>query len=199
MARKAKSRSATSAAKRQTAQKSRSTTGQKAAAPVKQKTVPVAVVEEERSTAVQEVMLTEPSSTGILVREAMREDIPELEEFVERFVQANRLLPRTTEELYDLIPFGFVAIADNRLVGFAALEIYSAKLAEVRSLAVHEDYQGRGVGRGLVERCVDLAQRRNILEVMAITSSDGFFRACGFDFTLPGEKKALFMQTREKY
>jgi amino-acid N-acetyltransferase len=199
MARKAKSRSATSAAKRQTAQKSRSTTGQKAAAPVQQKTVPVAVVEEERSTAVQEVMLTEPSSTGILVREAMREDIPELEEFVERFVQANRLLPRTTEELYDLIPFGFVAIADNRLVGFAALEIYSAKLAEVRSLAVHEDYQGRGVGRGLVERCVDLAQRRNILEVMAITSSDGFFRACGFDFTLPGEKKALFMQTREKY
>ncbi|MFN8707730.1 MAG: GNAT family N-acetyltransferase [Planctomyces sp.] len=169
------------------------------AAPLKQKTVPVAAVEEERLPAVQEVMPTEPSPTGILVREAMREDIPELEEFVERFVQANRLLPRTTEELYDLIPFGFVAIADNRLVGFAALEIYSAKLAEVRSLAVHEDYQGRGVGRGLVERCVDLAQRRNILEVMAITSSDGFFRACGFDFTLPGEKKALFMQTREKY
>lgn len=202
MARKAKSRltsSATSAAKTQTAPKSRSTTGRKAAAPAKQKTVPVAAVEEERLPAVQEVMPNQPSPTGILVREAMREDIPELEEFVERFVQANRLLPRTTEELYDLIPFGFVAIADNRLVGFAALEIYSAKLAEVRSLAVHEDYQGRGVGRGLVERCVDLAQRRNILEVMAITSSDGFFRACGFDFTLPGEKKALFMQTREKY
>lgn len=139
------------------------------------------------------------NTPAITIREAMREDIPALEEFVELFVQANRLLPRTTEELYDLIPFGFVAIVSGRLVGFAALEIYSAKLAEIRSLAVLGEFQGLGIGRRLVERCVDLAQHRNILEVMAITSSDGFFRACGFDFTLPGEKKALFMQTREKY
>lgn len=136
---------------------------------------------------------------AIVIREASRDDIPELEAFVEKFVMANRLLPRTTDELYDLIPFGFVATAEGRLVGFAALEIYSAKLAEVRSLAVHEDFQGRGVGTGLVEKCVDLARRRNILEVMAITSADGFFRSCGFDFTLPGEKKALFMQTRDEY
>lgn len=135
----------------------------------------------------------------LVVREASCDDIPELELFVEKFVQANRLLPRTTQELYDLVPFGFVATVNDRLVGFAALEIYSAKLAEVRSLAVHEDFQGQGIGSALVERCVDLARRRNILEVMAITSADGFFRACGFDFTLPGEKKALFMQTRSEY
>jgi amino-acid N-acetyltransferase len=84
-------------------------------------------------------------------------------------------------------------------VGFAALEIYSAKLAEIRSLAVHDNFQGRGIGKSLVQKCVDLAVKRNILEVMAITSSEGFFQACGFDFTLPGEKKALFMQTRDEY
>ena len=32
---------------------------------------------------------------------------------------------------------------------------------------------------------------------MTITSVDEFFLRCGFDFTLPGEKKALFLQTRE--
>ncbi len=140
-----------------------------------------------------------PKKPPFIIREAHKDDIPQLEELVERFVKANRLLPRTTEELYDLIPFGFVAVAGEQLVGFAALEIYSAKLAEVRSLAVHDDFQGQGIGRGLVTRCVELAQNRNILEVMAITSADGFFRACGFDFTLPGEKKALFMQTRDEY
>lgn len=140
-----------------------------------------------------------PRKPLFIVREAHRDDIPQLEELVEHFVKANRLLPRTTEELYDLIPFGFVAVAGNQLVGFAALEIYSAKLAEIRSLAVHDDFQGLGIGRGLVERCVELAKNRNILEVMAITSADGFFRACGFDFTLPGEKKAVFMQTRDSY
>jgi hypothetical protein len=30
---------------------------------------------------------------------------------------------------------------------------------------------------------------------MAITSKEDFFRQCGFDFTLPGEKKALFIHT----
>ncbi len=143
--------------------------------------------------------MTESSERGYIIREACRDDIPELENLVDRFVQANRLLPRTTDELEDLIPFGFVAVADDKVVGFAALEIYSAKLAEIRSLAVHSEYQGRGIGKGLVNRCVDLAVRRNVLEVMAITSSDAFFQACGFDFTLPGEKKALFMQTRDEY
>jgi N-acetylglutamate synthase-like GNAT family acetyltransferase len=139
------------------------------------------------------------SSLPIIVREACRDDIPGLEILVDRFVQANRLLPRTTDELSDLIPFGFVAVAGDEVVGFAALEIYSAKLAQIRSLAVHDNFQGRGIGKSLVQKCVDLAVKRNILEVMAITSSEGFFQACGFDFTLPGEKKALFMQTRDEY
>jgi N-acetylglutamate synthase-like GNAT family acetyltransferase len=143
--------------------------------------------------------MNQADSSDYIIREACQADIPQLEEFVNRFVQANRLLPRTTDELSDLIPFGFVAVAAGQIVGFAALEIYSAKLAEVRSLAVDESFQGRGIGRGLVQRCVDLAIRRNVLEVMAITSSDRFFQACGFDFTLPGEKKALFIQTREHF
>ena len=143
--------------------------------------------------------MTQTSDRGYEIREACKDDIPALEDLVDRFVQANRLLPRTTDELEDLIPFGFVATVDDKLVGFAALEIYSAKLAEIRSLAVDSAYQGLGIGKGLVQRCVDLAVRRNVLEVMAITSSDAFFQACGFDFTLPGEKKALFMQTRDEY
>lgn len=142
---------------------------------------------------------SDPSTPSFTVREACRADIPELESLVDRFVQANRLLPRTTDELCDLIPFGFVAVVDDKIVGFAALEIYSAKLAEIRSLAVDDKFQGRGIGKSLVQHCVDLAVRRNVLEVMAITSSEGFFQACGFDFTLPGEKKALFMQTRDEY
>ncbi|MEZ6124949.1 MAG: GNAT family N-acetyltransferase [Planctomycetaceae bacterium] len=133
------------------------------------------------------------------VRPATRDDIPALENLIDVFVQANRLLPRTYDELQDLIPFGFVACHGEQVVGFAALEIYSSKLAEIRSLAIIPEMQGQGLGRQLVEHCIDLARSRNILEVMAITSSDGFFRACGFDFTLPGEKKALFMQTREEY
>jgi amino-acid N-acetyltransferase len=84
-------------------------------------------------------------------------------------------------------------------VGFAALEIYSPKLAELRSLAVSSQFQGQGIGKALVQACLDLAKTRRIFEVLTITSSEEFFQKCGFDFTLPGERKALFHQTREQY
>ncbi|WP_437204685.1 GNAT family N-acetyltransferase [Planctomicrobium sp. SH664] len=133
----------------------------------------------------------------IVVRPAIPDDADDVFDFLEQFVEARRILPRTLDELEQLVPTGFVAEVDGQIVGFAALEIYSKKLSELRSLCVHPGYQGRGIGKRLSQACVELARQRNIFEVMVITSSDEFFRVCGFDFTLPGEKKALFMQTRE--
>ncbi|MDG1894127.1 MAG: GNAT family N-acetyltransferase [Fuerstiella sp.] len=138
------------------------------------------------------------SAPDVTVRPATPVDLPALAQLIAEFVKANRLLPRTQDELDDLIPFGFVACLGDQLVGFAALEIYSPKLAEVRSLAVVPEMQGNGLGKRLVQECVELAQNRNVLEVMAITSAEDFFQSCGFDFTLPGEKKALFVRTREE-
>lgn len=138
------------------------------------------------------------SASDVVVRPATGSDIGALKELIDGFVRSGKLLPRTQTELADLIPTGFVAQAGTKLVGFAALEIYSMKLAEVRSLAVIDELQGQGLGKRLVEECVRLAHERDILEVMAITSAEVFFRSCGFDFTLPGEKKALFIQTRDQ-
>jgi amino-acid N-acetyltransferase len=128
------------------------------------------------------------------IRPAKPGDAKGIAALVRPFVGAEKLLPRTAAEIRDLIATGFVAESEGKLVGFAALEIYSKKLAEIRSLAVTQECQGQGLGSGLVAACVELAKERNILEVMVITSSEEFFRSCGFDFTLPGEKKALFIQ-----
>jgi amino-acid N-acetyltransferase len=128
------------------------------------------------------------------IRPAKPEDMSKIIDLIAPFVSAGKLLPRTVEEVRDLVPTGFVAERGEAIVGFAALEIYSKKLSEIRSLAVSEDQQRNGLGSRLVQACVELAGRRNILEVMVVTSSEGFFRDCGFDFTLPGEKKALFIQ-----
>lgn len=142
-------------------------------------------------------MSESPSSPSVEIRPVEREDLAGLADFIEPFVAEGRLLPRTTDELEELVYNGFIAEVAGRLIGFAALEIYSRKLAEIRSLAVATEFQGQGVGRLLVDQCVDRARKRDILEVMAITSSEVFFRSCGFDFTLPGEKKALFISTSE--
>jgi amino-acid N-acetyltransferase len=137
-------------------------------------------------------MATNPPSPT--VRPARASDAEAIAALIGPFVKAGTLLPRTATEIRDLIPTGFVAESEGKLVGFTALEIYSPKLAEIRSLAVTEEQQRQRLGSRLVEACVELAGKRNILEVMVITSSEEFFRGCGFDFTLPGEKKALFIQ-----
>jgi amino-acid N-acetyltransferase len=137
--------------------------------------------------------------SAFTVRAATEDDVEALGHFIEPFVKLGRLLPRTRHELEDLTRHGFVAVSDGKILGFAALEIYSIKLAELRSLAVSSDHQGKGIGKELVHACIERARSHNVFEVMAITSSDEFFQRCGFDFTLPGEKKALFLQTRETY
>lgn len=137
--------------------------------------------------------MTEPAT----IRPANDDDAQPLAEFIHPFVEQKKLLPRTEAELEWLVTQGFIAEADGQIVGFAALEIYSPKLAEVRSLAVSESVRGQGVGKRLVEACINRARERQILEVMAISSAEDFFRSCGFNFTLPDEKKAFFVQTRD--
>lgn len=129
-----------------------------------------------------------------MIRKAVPTDLPHIEAFILQFVESGEVLPRTLQELEQLMPTFFIAELDGEIVGCATLEVYSWKLAEIRSLCVSPKAQGKGIGKKLVQSCLDLAKERNILEVMAITHSEDFFRACGFDYTLPNLKKALFFQ-----
>lgn len=134
----------------------------------------------------------------IAVRPVVGSDRDAVVNLIEPYIQEKILLARTSAELHELLDSGFVAECGGEVIGFAALEVYSPKLAEIRSLAVDARFQGQGVGRQLVAECVAEASRREVMEVMAISSSEVFFRSCGFDFTLPGEKKAFFFSTRER-
>lgn len=142
-------------------------------------------------------MASNETDVPIVIREARQADIEQVRACIEPFIKLGRLLPRTADEMEGLLANCFVAERGDRIVGCAALDVYSRKMAEIRSLAVSPDVQRMGIGKQLVEACVDRARQLHILEVMAITSTEEFFRSCGFDFTLPGEKKALFLQTRE--
>lgn len=135
--------------------------------------------------------------TEVTVRKASVNDLIELSDFIKPFVADGHLLPRTFDELEDFLDTFFIAEFDGHIVGCAALEIYNKKLCEIRSLAVDPHTQGLGVGKKLVTACVELARREGIYEIMAISAAEEFFKACGFDFTLPNLKKAFFLQTRD--
>ncbi len=143
---------------------------------------------------------TEPSNEELdyTIRPAMAEDITAIQELMQPFVQQRKLLRRSRAELMALIPNGFVAESDDRLVGFSSVEVYSKKLGEIQGLVVDQRFQGRGVGSELVRFCVQRAAEKGILEVMAISSSENFLRKLGFDYSLPDQKRALFFQLRSR-
>ena len=135
---------------------------------------------------------------GVAFRGATAADAPELHALLRPYVMQRKLLARTEAELVELTRHGFVAELDGKLIGFSAVEIYSPKLAELQSLAVHHDYRGVGIGHRLVELCVRRAKELGVMEILAISASEDFLRSCGFDYSLPDQKKALFCQLRPR-
>jgi amino-acid N-acetyltransferase len=84
----------------------------------------------------------------------------------------------------------FVAVEENNIVGCCALEVYSKRLAEIRSLAVAKKHQGKGIATLLVERCMQEARKKKVYEVLSITGALPFFKKRGFN-TFNKEKYAL--------
>ena len=135
--------------------------------------------------------------TAVTFRAAQPKDGEAVHALLAPFVEAQLLLHRELEELRRLTKHAFVAWHSDQLIGFAAVEIYSAKLAEIQCLAVDASFQRQGVGRALIQRCIDRAREENVLELMAITASEDVLRDCGFDYSLPNQKRAMFIRTRE--
>jgi amino-acid N-acetyltransferase len=123
------------------------------------------------------------------VRLATESDIPA----IQRLINANldKVLPRTDEEIRELLPTWWVAVEEGEIVGTCCLEVYSRKIAELRSLVVSETARGKGYGAALVKVATQTAEALNIRQVLVVTSTPEFFEGLGFGTALD-EKYALF-------
>jgi amino-acid N-acetyltransferase len=90
------------------------------------------------------------------------------------------MLSRSLSELYEAIRDFYVWEENGVVVGTVCLHICWEDLAEVRSLAVDENYEGRGIGRKLVEACLQEARQIGLKKVFALTYKDQFFAKLGF-------------------
>ena len=131
------------------------------------------------------------------IQPATQDDLAAVSQFLQPFMDAQQLLQRTSIELQLLLRHSFKAVSVKHgwIVGFCALEIYSKKLAEIQCLAVKDSDQRKGIGRQLVQACVQRAKDEKVLELLAISNSEPMFKACGFDYSLPNQKRAFFYQT----
>jgi N-acetylglutamate synthase-like GNAT family acetyltransferase len=126
----------------------------------------------------------------IAVRSAVPEDMPAIRALIRKF--PSHLMQKDVPR----IPSFFVAEWEGRIVGCCALQIYSRRLAEIRSLAVDTEFQNRGVATRLLQLCEQRARERKIRQLLAVSSNARFFENRGFR-TFLREKIALFYDVTE--
>jgi amino-acid N-acetyltransferase len=126
-----------------------------------------------------------------MIRPATIHDIPRIQEIISSHAELGKMLFKSLAQLYESLRDFAVyeldaeandfRVAPGLVVGCTALSVLWADLAEVRSLAVDEDYRGRGIGRRLVEWAADEARRLQIRRIMALTYEQAFFEKLGFE------------------
>ncbi len=122
-----------------------------------------------------------------MIRNARMGDIKKIYDLLQYFADKDLLLGRSLSSLYDQLRDFSVYVEkveddpDNeKLVGVCAMHICWDNLAEIRSLAVIEGHQGKGVGRQLVDKALSEADSYGITKVFTLTYQADFFRKFGF-------------------
>jgi amino-acid N-acetyltransferase len=107
-------------------------------------------------------------------------DAQAIHDLINLYAQRGDMLPRTMGEVYENLRDFFVVREGSRFLGCVALHIVWSDLAELKSLAVPEDAQTRGLGSQLVNAAVEEAGRLGLDRVFALTYRPAFFERLGF-------------------
>jgi len=120
------------------------------------------------------------------IRRATVADVPAMGRIINDCAELGQMLPKSQAVLYENIrEFHVAEMADAEgamkvVVGVCGLSVVWANLAECASLAVDPAFRGHGIGRKLVEVCLQEARDLGIRRVMTLTYEQAFFERCGF-------------------
>jgi amino-acid N-acetyltransferase len=107
-----------------------------------------------------------------------------IRDLINSFAQKGRVLPLSLSEIYERLRDFFVYIeeASNppKIIGVCALHLIWENLAEIRSLAIQEEFWKRGIGTRLVNACLKEATDLGTKKVFCLTDNRDFFSLLGF-------------------
>ncbi|KPK36987.1 MAG: acetyltransferase [Nitrospira bacterium SG8_35_1] len=122
-----------------------------------------------------------------MIRNARMGDVKKIYKLLQYFADKGLLLGRSLSSLYDQLRDFSVYVENEeadpdkeKLVGVCALHICWENLAEIRSLAVIDEFHGKGVGRHLIKKALAEADSYGITRVFTLTYQPDFFRKLGF-------------------
>lgn len=115
------------------------------------------------------------------IRKAVITDTKAIHALVNQFANKDEMLPRSLNEIYENIRDFYVCLDNEKIIGVAALHILWEDLAEIRSVAVSQNHQRKGLGKKLVIKCLKEAESLGVKKVFALTYHPGFFKELEFE------------------
>jgi amino-acid N-acetyltransferase len=115
-----------------------------------------------------------------MIRKARIADVKAIHKLLNAYARDGLMLSRSLSEIYEALRDFYVWEEAQEVVGTVCLHICWEDLAEVRSLAVAAEAAGRGIGRRLVEACLEEARQLGINRAFALTYQVEFFARLGF-------------------
>lgn len=125
-------------------------------------------------------MPSTPSTLSVTYRKAAVADAVAIANLIQPFAERDLMLRRPLPQVYETIRDFHVALQDDRLIGCAALHVFSLELGEIKSLAVASEAQGDGVGSALIDRCLTEARELGLRRVFALVLRESLFQRAGF-------------------
>jgi amino-acid N-acetyltransferase len=117
-----------------------------------------------------------------MIRKANVRDVKAIHRLLKKHADRGELLPRALSDLYDCLrDFSvFEEKSVGSIIGVCALHVCWEDLAEIRSLAVCDQYQREGIGSTLVTTAMGEAQDLGVMRVFTLTYRPDFFNKHGF-------------------
>lgn len=116
----------------------------------------------------------------MIVRKAGIKDVKEIQKIINFFAKKDLMLARSLNELYENLRDFWVVAEKKKVLGCCALHVSWDDLVEIKSLAVSPEYHEKGLGRKLVNVCLNEAKQLQAKKVFVLTYKPEYFRRFGF-------------------
>ncbi|HJX34448.1 MAG TPA: N-acetyltransferase [Desulfatiglandales bacterium] len=114
-------------------------------------------------------------------RKASVKEVGDIHKMLSHYADQGLLLPRSLSEIYDhLRDYTVIDEINGNIIAVCALGVCWEDLGEIRSLAVVEVHQGKGIGTALIDNCMKEAASLGLKQVFALTYAPDFFAKTGF-------------------
>lgn len=115
-----------------------------------------------------------------MVRPAGIKDIPKIYKLINSYAKKGIMLPKSLNRLYEELHNFAVVQQKKSVVGCGALHIIWEDLGEIRSLAVKNSHQKKGVGTEVMHYLLNRAHDLELRKIFVLTLKPDFFKKFGF-------------------